>query len=606
MTLPVRARGLSALLLVTVALGGGGCHRTVKPEAGGDRTVETGVAVGFGSEAPGAPVVTWDFGDGSPQARGAHVSHAFSRQGTYAVRALEGTSPQASAQLTVVPRPVLRAIPDDAEVAVFFPQLRGNVDPMMGFVSHLMGEEQVLRSLEAMPLLGLVLRDSQGEGRVVDADEGLGFFSLPDFEGSVMFLGVTDPQAAQDAVLEELRGRGATLVRREPQGAVHLRRDNGLAMLLFEDRGYLYLVVPDAPAAPAAEPPGTLQKTQAAALPGAEVDLGPVRTRIVSSTAALSESPLLAELRPKVAAGHLHIFAHPEAQPGSASIQGAWAAMRFQEDAAELDGWVRTDTAFTGAGAAPASRLMDQAPLGPIAALTVSMPPETLTQLVFGAPGSEQRAKMTRSLAAQGLDAASVEGLLGALRGDVALLAYLDAASIYRNFLQGSHKPEPRGSLLLQAGLVRAAPVVEWLTGVLKSRQQPFQSVRDGSTTRLTTRVLEQPVEFTVQPDRVTVRGGEPLEARTQGPVGSALRERFGAGGFESGHLSAMVDVGRARDELDAPEQVAGVPAPALAMARAIAATFLEQLPPVDNVFLDFSPEPGGGRFRLSTRLRSR
>jgi hypothetical protein len=603
MTLPVRARGLSAFLLVTVALVGGGCRRAVRPEAGGDRTVETGVPVGFGAEAPDAPVVTWDFGDGSPHERGAHVSHAFARQGSYAVRALDGEAAQAQAQLTVVPRSALRAIPDDAEVAVFFPQLRGNVDPMMGFLSHLMGEGQVLRSLEAMPLLGLVLRDSQGEGKVVDADEGMGFFSLPDFDGIVVFLGVTDPQAAEAAVLEELRARGATVVQREPQGGVRLRRDTGLSMLLFEDRGYLYLVVPDAPETPA--PAGGVQKTLAAA-PGDGADLAPIRGHIVSSAAALSESPLLAALRPKVAAGNLHVFAHPEAQSGSASVQGAWAALRFQEDAAELEGWLRTDTSFVGAGAAPASRLLDQAPRGPIAALTVSMPPQTLTQLVFGAPGSEQRAKMTRGLAEQGLDAASVEGLLGALRGDLALLAYLDAASFYRNLVKGSQKPEPRGSLLLQAGLVRAEPVVEWLTGALKSRQQPFQVVQEGTTTRLTTRVFSQPVEFAVQPDRVTMRGGEPLEGRAQAPVGAALRERFGAGGFESGHLSAMLDVGRARDEMDAPGPVADVAPQQLAMVRAIAATFLEQLPPVDSVFLDFSPEPDGGRFRMSTRLRSR
>jgi len=51
---------------VAVALVGPGCWRAVKPEAGGDRTVEAGVPVGFGSEARDAPEVRWDFGDGSP------------------------------------------------------------------------------------------------------------------------------------------------------------------------------------------------------------------------------------------------------------------------------------------------------------------------------------------------------------------------------------------------------------------------------------------------------------------------------------------------------------------------------------------------------------
>jgi len=611
MTLPVRAsaRCLTAFLLVTVALMGGGCRRGAKPDAGEDRTVEAGVPVVFGSESSDAPAVTWDFGDGSPPAKGTRVSHAFARQGAYTVRALEKDAVQASARLTVVPRPVLRAIPDDAEVALFFPQLRGNVEPVMGFVSRLVGESQLLRSLEALPLLSLVLQEATGEARVVDPEEGLGFFSLPGFEGSVVLLGVTDAQAARDAVVKELKSRGARVERSEPDGSVLLRRDNGVAMLLFEDRGYLYLVVPDAPSAPPgteSSQEGEIQKTLAVS--PEDVPLEPIRARVTGmSGAGLSEQPLLTSLRTKVAAGNLHIFARPVGEErASEGFQGAWAALRFQEGQAELEGWVESDKSLLGNGTAPGSRLLDKAPLGPIAALSISMPPETLSKLVFGSPGSEQRARMTRNLEAQGLDAASVEGLLGVLRGDLSLLAYLDAAAFYRNFLKGSQKPEPRGSLLFQAGLVRSEPVLEWITGVLKSRKQPFQVLKEAGTTRLTTRVFEQPVEFSLTADRLTMLGGEPLEARAQGGVGAALRERFGAGGFEPGHVSAMVDVGRVLTELDAPKAVPGVSPQQLSMVQAMAATLLEQLPPVDSVFLDFAPEQGGGRFRLRTVLRSR
>ena len=41
-------------------------------------------------------------------------------------------------------------------------------------------------------------------------------------------------------------------------------------------------------------------------------------------------------------------------------------------------------------------------------------------------------------------------------------------------------------------------------------------------------------------------------------------------------------------------------------MVQTMAATLLEQLPPVDSLFLDFAAEPGGGRFRLRAALRSR
>jgi len=267
---------------------------------------------------------------------------------------------------------------------------------------------------------------------------------------------------------------------------------------------------------------------------------------------------------------------------------------------------VVSDKSLFEGGSAPGSALLTQAPLGPIAALTVSLPPETLAKLVFGSPGSERRARTEQRMARQGLDAAGVQGVLGALRGDVSMLAYLDAPAFYRHLLKGAQRPEPRGSVLLQAGLVRSEPVLEWLTGVLKSRGQPFEVRKEAGATRLLTRVLEQPVDVTLTADRLTMRGGESLDAREQGGVGAALRERFGPQGFEPGHLSAMVDMGRVRTELDAPQNVPGVPPQQLPVARALVSTLIDQLPPVESLFLDFAPEQGGGRFRMSTVLRSR
>ncbi|EPX58639.1 hypothetical protein D187_003837 [Cystobacter fuscus DSM 2262] len=610
MTLPPcsSVRALMAVLVVAVVLSAPGCHRAVKPEAGGDRTVEAGVPVDFGAEGRDAPVVSWDFGDGSPAQSGARVAHAFERPGTYAVRALDKGAVLASATLTVVSRPVLRAIPDDAEVALFFPQLRGNVDPLMGFMSQLVGESQVLQTLDAVPLLALVLRDvTGGQARIVDPDEGLGFFSLPRFEGSVVLLGVADTQAAVDAVVKEVQSRGARVVRREPQGTVFLRRDNGMSMVVFPDRGYLYVVVPDAPESESEQEEGTPQQVLAEVGDDGLAAVEEVRARIQgASGSGLSEQPLLTSMRAKVGAGHVHVFARPEGNDASASIQGLWAALTFQDTRADLEGWVVSDRSLFQGGTAPGSELLARAPLGPIAALTVSLPPETLAKLVFGSPGSERRAQTEQRMARQGLDAAGVQGMLGALRGDLSLLAYLDAPAFYRNLLKGERGPEPRGSVLFQAGLVRSEPVLEWLTGVLKSRGQPFEVLKDKGATRLRTRVFEQPVDVTLTADRLTLRGGESLEARAQGGVGEELRQRFGAQGFEPGHLSAMVDMGRVRSELDSPREVPGVPPQQLPVARALVGTLIDQLPPVESLFLDFAPEQGGGRFRMSTVLRSR
>ncbi|AKJ05600.1 putative lipoprotein [Archangium gephyra] len=584
----------------------------MKPEAGGDRTVEAGVPVGFGSEARDAPEVRWDFGDGSPPQQGARVSHAFPRAGSFQVRALEKDEVVASATVTVVPRPVLRAMPADAEIALFFPQLRGNVEPLVGFFARMLGQAQTRQALEEAPLLSLVLRELRGEPRLVDPEEGVGFFSLPGFEGTVALLGVTDSEAALEAVVEELRSGGARVVGREPGGSVRFERENGTPMLLFADRGYLYLVVPDSPEEEGEEDgeeqaSGRIEKVLAQEGGTQAAEEEAIRARIVGmSGPGLSEQPLLTELRPKVGAGNVHIFARAAEGEESEGIRGLWAALRVEEGKAELEGWVASDKSLFAGKSGPGSELLGKAPAGPIAALMVSMPPEEMTKLVFGAPGSERRERTLLRLKDQGFDAAGADGLLSALRGDMTLLAYFDAVAFYRNFFLGNRRPEPRGTLLFQAGLVRAEPVLEWLTGRLKERGQPYEVVKGADATRLRTRVMDQPVEFTVSADRLTVNGGESLGARSSGDVGVALRERYGAQAFEPGHLSAMVDVGRLRAELEAPKEVPGVSPQQLPVARSLVGTLLDQLPPVENVFIDFAPEEGGGRFRARATLRER
>lgn len=614
MTLHVRAplSNLTTVLLVAVALGASGCHRAVKPELGGERTVEAGVPVDFGSEAKDAPVVRWDFGDGTPPQQGARVSHAFARAGAFQVRALEQKEDEVlgSATVTVVPRPVLRAIPADAEVAIFFPRLRGNVEPMVDFASRLLGEKQARQAIEEAPLLSLVLRELRGEPRLVDPEEGVGFFSLPGFEGTVGLLGVTDARAAMDAVVAELESAGSRVTGRGAGDSVRFERQGGAPLLLFPDRGYLYLVVPDTGEAEGTQEASarvTKVQAQAGGTEPADAELEAIRARIAGmSGPGLSELPLLNELKTKVAAGNVHLFARPVGDEASGGIQGVWAAFRADANKAELEGWVASDRSLFEGKSAPGSELLGKAPAGPIAALMVSIPPDELAKLVFGAPGSERRIRTQQRLLGEGLDEAAVDKLLGALRGDLTLLAYFDAAAFYRNFIKGSRKPEPRGALLFQAGLVHPEPVLDWLTGQLQGREQPFEVLKGADGTRLRTRVMEQPVEFTVTKDRLMAQGGESLQSRASGDVGAALRERFGAQAFEPGHLSAMVDVGRLRAELQAPQDVPGVPPMQLPVARSLVSTLMDQLPPVELVFADFAPEQGGGRFRARVELRSR
>lgn len=595
---------MAALLWGAVALGGLGCPRAVRPEVGTDRTVESGVPVDFGAEGKDTPEVTWDFGDGAPSRHGGRVSHAFGRSGTYVVRALDKDTVLASARLTVVPRPVLRAIPEDAEVAVFFPEVRGNVEPLMAFGSRLVGEEQLRQSLGSMPLLSTVLKESRGEARLVNVEEGAGFFALTGFNGSVGLLGVLDAKAAVDALVQEMTSAGATVLKKDAGGGVLLRRPNALPLLVFTDRGYLYMVVPDEPDK---EAPETAEGTGGSepAPVGPEV-LEAVRAHVVGmGPAGLSELPLLTALRSRVEGGNVQLFARPDPKDTSEGFQGAWASLRVKENQAELEGWAASSKSLLSGASAPALAL-DKLPQQPIAALTASMASGDLSNLFFGPPGSERRERTLRRLREeQGLDAASAEALLGALRGDVSLLAYFDAPAFYRNLLQGNHKPEPRGTLLLQAGLVHSEPVLSWITQQLKQRAQPYEPSQQAGATRLRTKLFGQPVDVTVTADRLTVRGGEPLEQRPVQDVGARLHERFGPETFGPGHLSLMADMGQLRSELDASE-VEGVPSQQLPMARALMTTMLEQLPPVEGVFLDFAPENDGGRFRVRMTLRSR
>ena len=612
MTQRVRVVGgaLGAWLWVAAMLLGLGCHKAVKPEAGADRTVETGTPVAFGSEAPGAPAVTWDFGDGSPAHQGPSVSHAFARPGRFAVRALEKDAVLASAQVTVVARPVLRAIPDDAEVAVFFPEVKGNVEPVLDFFSRMLGEEQTRQGLESIPLLSLLLEEVRGEPKLVNVEQGAGFFSLPGFEGSVALMGVLDTTAAQDAIVKELAASGVTVTQREPDGGALLKRSGGSPMILFADRGYLYLAVPSEPST---EAPVTAEATggsepvsEPSAPPAGPKELEALRTRVRSMTGpGLSELPLLTTLRSKVAAGNLQLFARPDSKEVSETFQGAWASLKAQGNEAQLEGWVSSDTSFFKGGRTAGSALLEKAPAGPIAAMTLSLAPEDLSGIAFGQPGSERREKALKSLREEEkLDAATAEGLLNAFRGDVSVLAYFDAPAFYKNFIEGSRKPEPKGTLLLQAGLVLSEPVFTWVTGQLKTRGQSYEVSKEKGLTRLRSKAFGQPVEMVLTADRLTVQAGEPLGTRAQVNVGSALRERFGAEAFGPGHASLGVDVGRLRQELDA--DVPGVPAQQLPMARALVGTVMEQLPPVERVFMDILPEPGGGRFRIHTLLRSR
>ena len=590
------------LLLLTVALawGAAGCHG-VRPDLGPERTVEAGVPEAFGSTSPKAPAVTWDFGDQTPPQTAPGVRHAWATAGRYTVRALDGQKELARVVLTVVPRPVLRAVPADAQTVLWVPRLRGNVEGLVDFYERLVGARNARSTLEDAPLVPLLLRSLTGGPTEVDPEEGFGFFLVPDFDGVVALLGVTDARAALAAVARELRVAGHRVLPQEDGSARVEPVDGGLPMLLFADRGYVYLAVPDSPEAPE---PGTPVKALAVESP----DVNLVRRKVeAQSGPGVSEHAVLSELRGKVRDGSVFLFSAPpapeaDADPEDMPVRGFFGALAVQADQVELDGFLSSSRPLLGATRGPGSALLGRAAAGPVAAAQLSVPPEELARLVFGSPGSPRRQKTLERWRTQGLDA---EALLKALRGDVAMLVYFDAAAFFQSFIR-DQRPAPKGTVVMEAGLTSVAPVLQLVQKQLQDNALVFQKEAQGNTTRFRTRLLEQPVSLTLTPERATLEAGEVLSGRETGDVGATLRTRFGAEAFGPGHLSLMVDLGRLRADLANARSVPGVGQGQLLASQVFIGALLEQLTPLEYGFLDFAPAEGGGRLQGRVVLRER
>jgi hypothetical protein len=585
---------LSVLCVVAVGLVGPGCRRAVKPDLGADRTVEAGIPQEFGSAQEAAAVVTWDFGDGSPSQTTSQAFHAYARAGTYTVRALDGSEEVGRVQLTVVPRPVLRAIPADATVAFYVPRIAEAVEPLVSFAEQLLGTEMARRQMEETLLLPLLLESVRGTGsQVVDAEEGFGLFSVPSFDGSVALVGILDGPPAMERVLKEFESAGRP-VQRLRDGSARVEFEDEPAVLLFLDRGYLYLAMPEKPEETAGKP----VRARAVATPDVEA----LRRHVTGFTGSgLSEAPMLTRLRGRVQEGSVYAYTSFPRPEQSEGFPGFFASLKVKEGRAELDGFMASDKPLLEGKKGPVPALLNKAPMGPVATAMMSVPAEEMVNWLIGAPGSARRAEALAEWTAQGMDS---EALIGAVRGDVTLLVYFDAPAFYRNFLVNK-RPEPKGSVLFEAGLTRAEPVVAAVTKAFEGSSWSVEKGADKGTTRFRGRIAEQPVVLTVGPDRLSVQAGESLEGRPTGDVGRALRERFGAGAFGPSHLSLMVDLGRLRAELDAPTQVPGVPPGQLSAAKAFGGAFMDQVTPFDHAFMDFAPEEGGARIRGRVVLRT-
>ena len=586
------------LPVLFLLLAGAGCRRAARPDLGADRTVEAGVPVALGPQDKGGDALTWDFGDGTPPKKAPGGRHAFARAGRYTVRALDGKTELARVVLTVVPRPALRAVPHDAESAMFLPRMRGALDALVAFGEAALGSAAVEEFVRTTPLVQLVLTQGRADGGPLDVEEGLGFFSLEGFSGVTGFVGVADEAAAQKAVVDALAREGGR-AEQGPDGLTRVTLPDGQALALFTDRGYLYLTAAPAPKddAPAAPP-----------------DFAALRARVTGATQGLDANPRVPALLPKVAPGLAYFYIGADASRRAKSdaveqrFDGALLSVDVKSEARddrrlELDGFFSSRKPLFAGRPAPPVTMLTRAPEGPVAALQVSLPPEEVADLLFGEAGSESRREAEASLQRRGIDA---QALIGSLRGDVGALVYADAAGFYQNLLRGSRRPEPRGTLLVEAGLTRADAVLAWVDRLVEESPFRVDRVKEKGATRFRAKFFGQGLDLAVRPDGLALQAGSPQPVRPPTDVGAKLRERFGGGAFGPGHLSLMVDVSRLLQELDAVTSVPGVNPAQLALSQAAAGALLDALPPVDHAFVDFSPEEGGGRLKGRVVLRAR
>lgn len=540
-----------------------GCPKSVPRELG--TPVVTGVVQEFGD--PQGPSLSWDFGDGSPAATGPVARHAFARAGRYTVQGSTGGQVKASQLLEVMPRPGLQAIPAAATTAMFAPRLGKDLTRLLDFAERAANPTTVAQRLEELVLPQFVIEASAGGAPAFDGDEAVGLFNLPDPDLLVAFAGVVDEQAAVKTLVARMSEDGA-LATTAPDGVVRLAWDSGRAAAVFTDRGYLYLV-----------PLGLEQDPfRAVAAVKGSTDRG------------LSAEGDLVELGDGWVANGLVLAARGD---GTGIFGAALATLKVEGDAAQLEGTIAMRRAFDVAKGGAA--LLEVGPSGPIAGLQLSIDASDIVESFFGSPGNPRRAQSLAKLKQQGLDA---EGLAAGLTGEAQLLAWFDADAFFRNVVQGSGRPEPKGAVRLTAPArdekKLKAVLARWFAsdfweGQVQVAEQGWR-VRGGRAD----------VDVEVKEGGLSAETGKALATRPQVNLGEALSERFG-GAFGPGRTSVFIDVGQLLKEIETPRQLQGLDATQVVTVQGFTSAFVRQLTSIDHAWLDL--EPKGKEVTVKGRL---
>ncbi len=543
--------------------------------------IDTGVGVDFG--LPGDGVLSWDFADGSARVAASQASHAFAKAGHYVVQGFEAETLIDRVELTVVPRALVRAVPEDVEAILWTPSLKEDLGPAVDFFERVAGPGNLQRALEQTWLPALALELSMGEGSVVDPQEGVGVMMLPGFSGTIALLGVVDADRAMKALALKLLASGAEESPKTVDGIRIFAAAWGKAAA-FVDRGYLYLALPE-PEADAEEVANIVAHVRAASGRGLQAD-----PLFAESYAGLGNSTLCLYARerpdePALTRGPL--------------FQSVMAGVRVGTRSATLEGSVRTARPLKPNLVPPG--MFARGAEGPVAALKLSLPPDELADLFLATGSKSQKPGLLARLDGAGLD---TRAAVRAFTGELGALAWFDAEGFLRNLVDGTGKPEWRGVIHLIAGLTAREPVAPVLSSLLGAPvRAPYADDRDALLWQRRLSSLTATIALT--PRALMIRSGDASGPRTNADLAKELGARFN-GAFGPGHSSLLVDVGRLKAELQIPRSLAGIDSAKVVTVQGFSSAFLDQLTPIDFLVLDFEPGARGGKLWGLISLRER
>ncbi len=543
-----------------------GCHRVLR-ETKIQGQIDTGSIVDFG-EADGR-ALRWDFADGTARTDARSAKHAFSKAGRYVVQGFDNDFLAERVEIIVVPRPLIRAVPEDAEALVWAPSLKEDLGPAVDFFERVSGPGNVQRALEQSWLPALAVELSMGDGAVIDPQEGVGLMTLPGFSGQIALLGIVDAERAMQALAQKLIQAGAEEEPKTEEGLRVFVASWGNAVA-FVDRGYLYLVQPDAKVGPP-EVWKVVRRIRAIGLLG------------------LQAYPAFTESWAAVSEGSVCVYASEGQVPEGMRarlVQSIVLALRVGKRSATFEGNVSTSRPLKR-NPAPTG-MFARAAEGPIAALKLSLPPDELADLLL-ARGT--KGGLLGRLEAAGVD---TQGALNAFTGEIGGLAWFDAEGFLKNLVSGSGKPEWRGIVHLIAGLTRRDEVAPLLTSLLgEAVRAPYADDRDALLWQRNLSTATATIALT--PRALMIRSGDSSGLRTNADLSKEFAAKF-KGAFGPGHSSLLIDLGRLKQELAAPRVIPGLDPSKVVTVQGVSAAFLDQLTTIDHLVIDFEPEGNGGK----------